>query len=377
MILNQFTLEYLLFPESAVMCLAVLLIVLAVKIMIQDTKKKYIKIFILLLLAGISYQGTISIFPVLAILICIIRQMVEKREYKIAEKENFLEIFKIILITISVLILVFGIVEVCKNLLNSEQNRNLKVETIEDFEERIIITLGYFDEIWNKTMYMIPEGLNNIVIIMTVVLLVGMKVKKEIIMQYLVFMLIIALSCIIPMFLFDTGPCGRVNNPAAMVLGISLLILLTKVWKCKSERIINIMYVFIIIVFSVNSIYLIRNTTEHIAANRVENNNGKTIKAMVDEYEKSTGNKITKLGYRRDLYPNYYSIGIKKIGSLTERKFACNWSATEIVEFYLERDLELVPYSIELFKENFHKNYDEFREEQITFKENTMYMVIY
>ena len=43
LILNQFTLEYLLFPESAVMCLGVLFNVIAIKFMVDNPKCKYIK----------------------------------------------------------------------------------------------------------------------------------------------------------------------------------------------------------------------------------------------------------------------------------------------------------------------------------------------
>ena len=56
LILNQFTLEYLLFPESAVMCLGVLFNVIAVKLMIDNPKHKYIKIFLALLVAVYCYQ---------------------------------------------------------------------------------------------------------------------------------------------------------------------------------------------------------------------------------------------------------------------------------------------------------------------------------
>ena len=48
LILNQFTLEYLLFPESAVMCLGVLLNVIATKMLVEDTKYKYLKVLQLL-----------------------------------------------------------------------------------------------------------------------------------------------------------------------------------------------------------------------------------------------------------------------------------------------------------------------------------------
>ena len=53
LILNQYALEYLLFPESAVMCVGVLFTVLALKEFVSENKFKYLKITILLLLTGL------------------------------------------------------------------------------------------------------------------------------------------------------------------------------------------------------------------------------------------------------------------------------------------------------------------------------------
>ena len=53
LILNQYTLEYLLFPESAVMCLGMLFTVLAIKNFVSDSKYKYLK-------TGIFYRTFIS-----------------------------------------------------------------------------------------------------------------------------------------------------------------------------------------------------------------------------------------------------------------------------------------------------------------------------
>ncbi len=89
LILNQFTLEYLLFPESAVMCLGLFLIVLATKIMIDNPKHKYIKIFIMLLIAGISYQGLLNIFPVLAMITYLVKEITEDKPYKEKRKRVF------------------------------------------------------------------------------------------------------------------------------------------------------------------------------------------------------------------------------------------------------------------------------------------------
>ena len=56
LIFNQCTLEYLLFPESAVMCLALLCSVLAAIYTTKEIKDNWEKIFALLFISIISYQ---------------------------------------------------------------------------------------------------------------------------------------------------------------------------------------------------------------------------------------------------------------------------------------------------------------------------------
>ena len=114
LILNQFTLEYLLFPESAVMCLGVLFNVIAVKLMIDNPKHKYIKIFLSLLVAVFCYQGLLNMFPVLAMLVYIVKQIVDKREYKVKEKEFFIEMIKLAIIVIVVLAICMVAIKVGK-----------------------------------------------------------------------------------------------------------------------------------------------------------------------------------------------------------------------------------------------------------------------
>ncbi len=377
LILNQFTLEYLLFPESAVMCLGVLLVVISSKIIIENKKYKYIKSFVLLLLAGISYQGTINIFPVLVILLYIVKQLIDVREYKIKEKEAFIDIFKIILIVILILGIVYGIVELSKNILGSNQNRTLTIENIEDFQVRIVTIWRYFIEIWNKTMNMLPQYMNNFIVILTILLLIIMKTKKEMVLQYILFIFICALICFVPMFIFDTGPAGRVNNPAAMVWGISLIILFVQALNTQNKKFEKLTYILIIISFIINAIYLMQNITEHIAANKIDHNNGYTIKRLMDEYESETGNVIEKYAYIYDLSPMQYAPSIKPIGSMTERKLSCPWSIKQTLNYYTERDLERTSFDIDIYMEKYMMNYDRFLEEQIIFKENTIYMIVY
>ena len=183
LILNQFTLEYLLFPESAVMCLGVLFNVIAIKFMVDNPKCKYIKIFLALLVAVFCYQGVLNMFPVLAILVYIVKQILDKREYKVKEKEFFVEMIKLAFIVIVVLAICMVAIKLGKTLLNSNQDRMIHLVDMEAVTLRGQTVLEYMDELWNRTMHMLPENTNTIIVIITFVSLIIMKTKKEIIMQ--------------------------------------------------------------------------------------------------------------------------------------------------------------------------------------------------
>lgn len=92
LIFNQFTLEFLLFPESAVMCLGVFTSILATTKLVTDEKHKYLKITGLLFIATFSYQGLINIFPVVSILLLILKQEEERKKLK--DTDNNGELWK-------------------------------------------------------------------------------------------------------------------------------------------------------------------------------------------------------------------------------------------------------------------------------------------
>ena len=335
LILNQFTLEYLLFPESAVMCLGVLFNVIAIKFMVDNPKCKYIKIFLTLLVAVFCYQGVLNMFPVLAILVYIVKQILDKREYKVKEKEFFVEMIKLAFIVIVVLAICMVAIKLGKTLLNSNQDRMIHLVDMEAVALRGQTVLEYMDELWNRTMHMLPENTNTIIVIITFVSLIIMKTKKEIIMQYILLLIISFTICIVPMFLFNTGICGRVNEPLTMMWGASLIILLTKSCNIPEGKVTKFVYLLITVSFIVNNIFIMQNITEHIASNRVEENMGKIIKYALEKYEKETGNKVTKFAYAYDRKPQQYA------------------------ENMMDKD------------------YEEFSEEQLVFKGDTLYMLVY
>lgn len=380
LILNQFSLEYLLFPESAVMCLGQLLCIIASTKVIYCNKYKYLKISILLFFAIFCYQGLVNIFPILAILFIFLKQIKENNSFKkniieLVKKTSILFLICVILISINIVT-----IKICCNILNNSSNRTIQLIDFESVILRFKTILTYLDMIWNKSLDMLPKHINSIIVILTLILLAINKVKKEIFTKYIFTILAALIICIIPMFFLNTGPCGRVNVPICQIWGISLLFLITSIDNKSDIKTykLNIIYAFILISFILNSIMVIRNTSEHIAANRVDENMGLTIKLMLEEYEKESGNKITKFAYIYDSDPQQYAPNIKHIGSLTERKLACSWCISEAINFYCDRNLEKVRMPIKIYTENFiYKDYTCFSEEQILFSNDTMYLCVY
>lgn len=379
LIYNQFSLEFLLFPESAVMCLGVFTSILAATKIVTENKYKYLKIACLMFVSTFSYQGLINIFFTLSILLLIIKQEYENKHLKEIILPTIKEILKIVIILLIVVIINVITIKMGVIKIGDDSKRVIEINNVEALSKRLKEVTIYLNEIWNNSMNMLPKHINSIVVILTLLLILKYKKERklELILKYIFLNLCIMAVCIAPMFIFNTGICGRVNVPIAEIWGISLILnlMLTNQNNEKYEN--KIVYTIIIISFIFNSIMILQNTSEHIAANRVDQALGKTIKYALEKYEKESGNIITKFSYAFDENPEQYSEGIKPIGSLTERKFACPWCLQETVEYYCDRKLELVKMPMNIFSNFPKEDYTEFSEEQLVFSNNTLYILIY
>ncbi len=364
LILNQFTLEYLLFPESAVMCLGLYLVILAFKNWVK--KPNYFKIFILLLIATICYQGLLNIFPLFIILTYILKQIIGEKVHK---KIIFKDLFKLIMVVLGVLILSILTIEIGKNILESTVDRSNDLSSINNFFERFSTIIDYFVELFNQSINLLPHYLNYIIISITVLLLFLLKSTKKEIVNYILFVIFILIICIAPMFVFNTGPVGRVNSPMAMLWGSSLIILLVKAYDTKLK---NIVYGLIIASFILNSTYIYLNINEHLLANEKEHEMGNIINEMVLMYEEQTGKTIAKFGYIYDNYPEQYITEIRHLGSLTEKKLAMPWSIYEAMNYYTNRKLEriYVDKIVDI-------DYDDFSTDHVLFEDDTIYLIVY
>ncbi len=370
-LLNQFTLELLLFPESAIMCLGLLSIVVALKLALDD-KPKFFEIFTLLLIAGVCYQGLLNIFPTLILLFYILRQLTLTQN----EVFNYKKALKNLVVLAGIVLLVLGItfllVEFGKALFDSQVNRSNDLSTAESLNHIIALVSKYTHELWHQNLNMLPHYYNYVVITITFILLSLSKTKLKILVQYFFFILAILIMCIFPMFLFNTGPVGRVNIPMAMLWGSSLLILYTQITMHPHVKLKKIIEVIILLSFVFNCIFTLSNISEHRAANLIDENNGTTIRYKLERYEESTGITVTKVAVIYDLDPQQHATAVRPMSSLTERAFAVPWSVYEAINYYCGRDFERVAIA-----EILNYNYTNFTDDQLIFENDTLYFIIY
>ena len=226
LIFNQFTLEYLLFPESAVMCLGVLMVVKASIETISDKKSKYIKIIIYLFITMLSYQAIIIAFPVLAFLLNFIKVEDNCKESKVISKESkkiIIEILKYIAILLVIILIEWEIIQLLNNLLGKEMTRTVKLINFQAFCIRLKYAMLNTLVLYAGFMNMLPIGLLPIVSVATIILMLINEKSRGDIKFYIFLLLIIFIECGTIIFLFDSGQCPRTNWTMGFVWGISLI----------------------------------------------------------------------------------------------------------------------------------------------------------
>ena len=386
LILNQYTLEYLLFPESAVMCLGMLFIVLAIKEFASENKLKYLKIAIYLFLTGISYQGELNIFPVLAILVLIVKQIKEQKSIKEFTKHFLIEFLKIIGITLLVIAICLVIVKISGNIWGSNKKSIVLIRDGQTFRRKLNWVKYFANDILINCISMFPKYSILVCPIIAIIMLKKKKTKINTIVNYIIYVIISFASVTLPLFLITAGVCARLSLPAMMIFGGSLIVLIANLKENNKKYKKKIISILVVAIFIMNAGYIITNTAQHIAANKIDEIQGKQIKYLLDKYEKETGNRITKFAFEYDTNPQQFAEGIKPMQSLTERKLACVWCIEYAVEYYCERDFELVNYNYSIImsddrdiinKTNRTEDYTCFSEEQVMFKDDIMYLLVY
>ena len=124
------------------MCLGMLFTVLAIKNFVSDSKYKYLKTGIFLLLTGLSYQGELNIFPILAILVIMLKQIKDKKKIKISLKDALKDFAKLVGITIIALAISYVIVKVCGNIFGQDKQSFMIINNARVFRRKLNLDIN-------------------------------------------------------------------------------------------------------------------------------------------------------------------------------------------------------------------------------------------
>ncbi len=372
-IFNCMSLEYFLYAECSVMCLSVLLCILAAKIMTGKTKLWYLKSFLLVTIATFCYQGCINIFVTLVVLFLFI----DKNKLKTKEILKKILLAGIIFV-VSFLINIFAIYII--NLIIGAGQQRIAVGG------NILYNFSLFFQIMkNIILYVFILNFNlwpNATLIFltgfTIILLSYSDKAVSKLFQYITLVTIAIILCILPSFFMQKPSIEpRTIMSIGSIVGISFIFLslLQSDYKILQYIIATIIIGF----FVFNTINTIQIFTAHIVTNKIDANIGLAIKYKIEQYEQETGNKITKVAYCRDENHRDYAYGYeKKLDSFTQRAFDNYYCIIEALNYYCDRKFEQTKMDAKIYEENFlGKDWDTYSDEQIVFKNDTMYFCNY
>ena len=377
--LNVFLLEWYLYPEITLF-LAIGLITTVMGILtlsISDNLLNSIISFIFILISMEIYQANLGIFIIYSLIICFIKNKGD------LNKKSIFSSIKILLIggitsIINIFILKYlvytGIAP------RSDRDPTLNFELIKNNFYGI---LQDQKNIWINTYDFLPKYVLTIYF-MAIVILIIYSIKKKNLNKktfiYLVCISIISYLIIFVPHLFtnDLWIAQRTIISFFILLTFGgLVALFFNNNDVNKNLVLIIVSVFFLII---NYIYIQSIASNHIASNKIDQQFSVIINNEIEKYEKENNIKINNIAAQNDIEPTYHYKNIKYcIYDTNVRAFVTPWANVNMINYYSNNNYNKVEMDSEIYNQYFKsKNWDEFiPEEQMVFKGDTLYLIIY
>lgn len=366
-IFSYMAVEHILFLESCILGLSMLLTVLAIKVIIQKEKHAYLKAMLFLLLAVFSYQGSIGLFPILLMTYYFFIQPIEEKE----------AVKKTIITWIMYIIAMAATVMFVKIFFGGSR---IQIGTIPIEPLHILTNLK---QIVIDSLNVIPKYVHIGIIVLTCIWLLtnknkSLKEKTKHIFQYLFIILVAIGICMAPIVLGS----GLALQPRMCIaygstIGISFLVMLLTINQDSVKYKKTISYTIILIGIILNSSVYFVLTNQHIEVNKRDKQAVEKIEQIIEKYEEENQIKVTKIAGTLKYNNKKYDDDMIQIEEYTQRSLG-SWALRDTVIFYTKRDMEIAPISRKQYIQYFgNKNWNEFSEEQVVIIGDTLYLCAY
>ena len=329
-----------------------------------------------MLIATFSYQGTLAIFIAIS---CV---------YIVKYSKNI----KDFIINNITMFIIYGIPAII-NLLTVRvffTNERVSGEIIikESIEKVISGSKNMF-----QTYNILPRNFYLILLVVTVVLSIILifinkkderKVNKILKILSIIYISVITIfMTILPIAMQNTNSIWFVSRSSytfASLLGILIILDFIigkeegKINKQRENKIINVLLIAILLLLLIVQ-YKSFNKIEidHYNSNYLDKINSIKIGQMIKEYEKQSGNKITKISIYKDENITYVYKDIFATGDINITGFGPEWSDIKMINYYNNINLQKVENNEEIKQIFKNKDWDNFNEEQVILKGDTIH----
>lgn len=369
-IINLFVIELYLFLEKGIMMLSVLFCVMALEKLVSFFKDKHKKdilfVFIFMLLANFCYQGTIGLFVVLALPFIL----------------KYSKSFKQFIFNNIVTALLYGIpafIDYMITKILGNVRTGASIDILESLKK--ILNLSYtmlIDTYKIIGPYIFLSSIILVILSIGVAIVKKYKNMKNIFVELLKIVYILAGTYIVTVFpQIMTGTEYVSLLPRTTYAFGSILAVLTIFYYMSKYKNKVISYALIFVLFIMLGLEFL--SFQSIIRDRYKSNYldyyiALQIKNKIIAYEEETGNTISKIGYYNHIvqygYPNLYVYGDTGV-----KASDTPWSATNIVKYYLGRNLLDVSMGEEIIEKYFSdKKWTGFDTEQILILDDTVYI---
>ena len=375
-IINPFSIELYIYIEKGIMMFSVLICILAVeqleKHFINKTWKEFIIALVFVMIAICSYQGTVGIFVALSLLYII--------KYSNNIVEFLLNNFKVATI--------YGIPAIFNYLIVKFVASNSRVKGQIILSESINKIMQGLKELIFNTYNILPKYLFSIIIFGLIIFIIYKIVffekeekKKNKILKFVwIFYIFIGITAvtIAPQILQDTNSIwfvARSSYPMASIIGIFLVYVFQQFNIKNYEK--NIIILISILFLCIQLICFARIIIDSYIVNYIDKKETAEIIEQIEEYEKESGNQITKIAIYKDENTTFVHQGIKASGDINVRALCTDWASRFIINYYSNRDLKEAEKDIELQEEFSQRDWENFDEEQLVFENDTIHICLY
>ena len=371
-ILNPLTVENFAYIENLIMSLSILIGTIAARILHENKKGSYLKTLLLIILAGLCYQGNLNIWIGLSILYFAI-------DGKKTIKEWIQYFFKIGTIAIVVLISLVAIINITNLVIGNEQSR-LGVSEHNLKEILSLFLIFFIKPITDVTFGYYPTMLIIVTISITTLSITYCEMKNPIkhLAKYYFLLIAVILSCILPAFLQkDISLSARMVNGIGAIIGISFIYMCYIIVEKENKKATIILLILSIIILCINLFDYYNVAYMNHVTMKEEQKYINQINEVMLEYEKENNIKLTKVMFFWDSnYTDTYNSLPKN--TFNSRAIVAIYSKIYCLNYYTRRSLkEEIPTKEKYNKYFKDKDWNEFNKDQVQFEGDTVYICVY